>query len=466
MFSRRSVTAISNSRKLQPLQVVAADDGVMPQTIEAANHALAAKSAIIVAITKTDIPGVDIPAVHRQLRDTLDLLVEPLGGDVQCVEISAKTGHNVPALIEAVLLQAELLDLRADPAAHAEAVCVESVLDRRRGPLCRCIVRWGTARVGDFVVVGTSCGKIRALEDSEGRMINVAGPSEPVALFGLDVCPPAGSDVIVVESEAKGRAVVEYRKMVEERLSSADDAAAVKAKRAAAMKARAEKKANPVADDADGGEDVMEDPPEPLNVILKAGSDGSLGALKASFLRLDSEEVPLRVIHSAVGNVTYSDLILSSASEGAVFGFDVKVTSDGAEYARRRKIHVRLHRLIHEALSDMRSLIAARLAPTSEDRVLGSATVLQVIQIDRGRKSVAGCRVQEGTIARNSRMRVRRGEEVVYEGTLSSLKQYKDDAVKVEKGQECGLSAEVWNGFEVGDKVEAFEVVDLSSATS
>ncbi|MBI4529127.1 MAG: translation initiation factor IF-2 [Deltaproteobacteria bacterium] len=418
--------------------VVAADDGVMPQTVEAINHARAAEVPIIVAINKIDRPDANLERVKKGLA-TYGLVSEDWGGDSIFVPVSAKTKEGIPQLLEMILLQADVLELRANPEKLARGTIVEAKLDRGRGPVATVLVQEGTLRVGDSFVCGVFHGRVRAMIDDLGGKIDEAPPSLPVEILGLQGVPQAGDSFVAVADEAKARQVAEYRQTKQR------ETELVKSSKVSL---------EDLYDQIKSG-DVRE-----LKVVLKADVHGSVEALTEAMNRLSSEEVRLRVIHGSVGGITESDVLLAAASNAIVIGFNVRPEAKAAHLAAQEGVDVRLYTIIYEAIADIRAAMEGMLEPVYREQVHGRVDVRQIFTI-HGVGTVAGCYVTEGKIQRSSLVRLLRDQVVVHEGKLGGLKRFKDDVREVTAGYECGLSLEAYHDVKVGDKIEAYERVPV-----
>jgi translation initiation factor IF-2 len=418
--------------------VVAADDGVMPQTVEAINHARAAEVPIIVAINKIDKPDANLERVKRGLSE-YGLVSEDWGGDTVFAPVSAKTHEGIPNLLEMLLLQADILELKTNPNKLARGTIVEAKLDRGRGPVATVLVQEGTLHVGDAFVCGVFYGKVRAMVDDRGRKVDLAPPSFPVEILGLQGVPQAGDSFVAVTDEAKARQVAEYRQ------SKQRETELVKSSKVSLEELYDQIKAG----------DVRE-----LRVVLKADVQGSVEALTEALGRLSGDEVKLRVIHGSVGGITESDILLAAASNAIVIGFNVRPESKGAALAAKEGVDVRLYTIIYEAVADVRAAMEGLLEPTYREQILGRVEVRQIFNIS-GAGTVAGCYVAEGKIQRGSLVRLLRDQVVVHEGKLGSLKRFKDDVREVAAGYECGLSVEGFQDVKQGDVVEAYEKIPV-----
>ena len=413
--------------------VVAADDGIMPQTVEAINHAKAANVSIIVAINKIDKEGANPDRVKQELTEH-ELVPEEWGGDVICVEVSAKQKKNIDQLLEMVLLTAEIKELKANPNRRAKGTVVESKLDKGRGPVATVLVQNGTLKTGDIIVAGTAVGRVRAMTDDKGRKIKEALPSTPVEIVGLSEVPDGGDVFYAVEDEKIARHVVETRKQ-----KIKDD------------KEKARRKVNleDLFSQIQGG-DVKD-----LNIIVKADVQGSVEAVRQSLEKLSNDEVKVRVIHGAVGAITESDVTLAAASNAIIVGFNVRPDVGGRSAAEQNKVDVRLYRVIYEAIDEIESAMRGMLAPTFRETVTGHAEIRQTFKVS-GIGTIAGCYVLDGSIRRNSGVRIVRDGVVVHEGELDSLKRFKDDVKEVNTGYECGMGFVRYNDIKIGDIVEAY----------
>jgi translation initiation factor IF-2 len=414
--------------------VVAADDGVMPQTVEAINHARAAEVPIIVAVNKMDRPDADLERVKRGLSEH-GLVSEDWGGDAVFAPVSAKTHEGIPHLLEMLLLQSDILELKANPEKLARGTIVEAKLDRGRGPVATVLVQEGTLRVGDAFVCGVFHGKVRAMIDDRGHKVEAAPPSFPVEILGLQGVPQAGDSFVAVADEAKARQVADYRQ------SKQREAELVKSSKISLEELYNQIKAG----------DVKE-----LRVVLKADVQGSVEALTEALRRMSTDEVKLRVIHGSVGGITESDILLAAASNAIVIGFNVRPESKGAALAAKEGVDVRLYTIIYEAVADVRAAMEGMLEPTFREQTHGRVEIRQTFNI-QSVGTVAGCYVTEGKIQRGSLIRLLRDQVVVFEGKLASLKRFKDDVREVASGYECGLGLEGFQDIKQGDVVEAYE---------
>ena len=419
--------------------VVAADDGVMPQTVEAINHAKAANVEIIVAINKIDKPGVNIDRVKQELSE-YGLIPEDWGGSTVFAEVSAKTKQGIDNLLEMILLTADILELKANPARKARGLVLEAKLDKGKGPVANILVQKGTLHVGDYIACGAASGKVRAMMDENSRRLKEAGPSTPVEVLGLNDVPNAGEILVVTDTdkEAKNFAATFIsegkNKLLEETKSrmSLDDLFS----------------------------QIQEGTLQELNLIVKADVQGSVEALKQSLLKLSNEEVLVKVIHSGVGAISESDISLASASNAIVVGFNVRPDPTAKSMADQEKVDVRLYKVIYQAIDDIEAAMKGMLAPVYEEKVTGHAEIRQLFRAS-GIGTIAGSYVTDGTIQRGCKVRIRRGEEQIFEGNLASLKRFKDDVKEVRSGYECGLVFEGFNEIQELDQVEAYIMVEV-----
>ena len=417
--------------------VVAADDGVMPQTIEAIRHAKAAGAPIIVAINKCDKPGANPNRVRQELLQH-DIVVEELGGDTQDVEVSATKRTGLDTLDEAIQLQAEILDLRANPARAAEGTVIESRLDRGRGPVATVLVQKGTLKQGDMIVAGAEYGRIRAMLDDKNRPIKTAGPSSPVEVLGLSSVPGAGEPFVVVENEVRAREISEFRQRK------------VKEKQAAGMTAARGTLDQMLARIQAGAQ-------KEVAVLIKADVQGSAEAIQATVLKLEHEEVKVRVLIAGVGQITESDIQLARASDAIIVAFNVRATSQARELATRDGVDIRYYSIIYQVSDDIEQLVRGKIAPKHREKFLGYAEIRKVFNITKT-GMVAGCYITEGVVKRGCGVRLLRENVVVHQGDLSQLKRFKDDVKEVARGYECGLSFAGYNDLKEGDVVECYEM--------
>jgi len=418
--------------------VVAADDGIMPQTIEAINHAKAAGLTIIVAINKIDKDNADVERVKRELSEN-DVLIEEWGGDTICVEVSAKQNKNISELLEMVILSADMLELKANPNRKAKGTVIESRLDKGRGPVATVLVQNGTLHQGDVVVAGTSVGRVRVMTDDKGGKIKQAGPSVPVEIVGLSEAPEGGELFFAVDDERAARDVVEARKQK--------------------IKDENIKAASAVSLD-DLFSKISEGEMKNLNIIVKADVQGSVEAVRQSLEKLSNDEVKVKVIHGAVGAVNESDVMLASASNAIIVGFNVRPDSGARVAAEAKNIDMRMYRVIYDAIDEIEAAMKGMLAPKFREKVTGHAEVRQTFKVSSV-GTIAGCYVTDGSVSRNNSVRIVRDGIVIYEGQIESLKRFKDDAKEVAAGFECGMSVEKFNDIKEGDVFESFTMEEV-----
>jgi translation initiation factor IF-2 len=423
--------------------VVAATEGIMPQTVEAIHHAKAAGVPIVVAINKCDLPGANSQQTRQRLMEH-ELVPEEFGGDVICVDVSAKQGTGLDQLLEMLGLQAEVLELKADPTLRASGIVLEARLDKGRGPVATVLVQSGTLHRGDTIVVGTHPGRVRAMEDENGKRLAEAGPSTPVALIGLSGVPEAGDAMHVVESERVAKDIVEHR--LAERRPAAASAGPPTMRSLEDLFA-----------DVEGG-GVKE-----LALVVKADVHGSMEALRDALLKLDSDSVKVNVIHAGVGAISETDVMLARASEAIVIGFHVRPDPAARRAAEEQGVDIRVYQVIYEATEDVQKAMLGLLPPTISETFLGRAEVRQTFAVPRV-GTIAGCYITEGTVRRNASCRLLRDGVQVYEGRLASLKRFKDDVREVASGFECGIGIENYNDVKVGDVIEVF-VIEEKPAT-
>ena len=419
--------------------VVAADDGVMPQTVEAINHAKAAGIDIIVAINKMDKPTANPDNVLNQLTQ-YELVPEEWGGDVICVPVSAHTGMGIQDLLENVLLVAEVKELRANPKRRAAGIVIESKLDRGRGPVATVLVQNGTLHQGDYVIVGNAVGRVRAMVDDKGKTVKVAGPSVPVEIIGLDDVPQAGDELNAVEDERMAKDLADQRR---------------EKQRQEILAANSRVNLDELFGQIAAGVQT-------LNIVVKADVAGSVEAVKASLLKLSNEEVKVAVIHSAVGGITESDVMLATASNAIIVGFNVRPDKNALDSAERNKVDIRTHRIIYEIIDEIESAMKGMLAPTFKEVLLGHAEVRQCIRVPNV-GIIAGCYIQDGKITRNAQIRIVRDGIVIFEDKIASLRRFKDDVKEVADGYECGVGIEKFNDIREGDTLEAFIMEEVKA---
>jgi translation initiation factor IF-2 len=417
--------------------VVAADDGVMPQTVEAIHHAKAARVPIIVAINKMDKPDAKPERVRTELLQH-EIQVESLGGDVLDVEVSATKKLNLEKLLETIGLQAEILDLKANPNRPAEGTVIEAKLDRGRGPVATVLVQRGTLRPGDIVVAGAESGRVRALISATGEPVESAGPSTPVEVLGFNGTPEASDRLAVVNNESRAREVTDYRVR-----QKRDKVAA----RATGMRGSLEQMMSQLK--TAGRKDFA--------LIIKADVQGSLEAIMGAIEKLGTSAVGARVIHCGVGGITESDVTLAEASGVPIIGFNVRAHKEARESAERDGIEIRYYNIIYDLVDDVKKAMSGLLAPTLRETMLGNAQILEIFVVSKVGK-IAGCRVTDGKVERGANVRLIRDNVVIHEGKLSQLKRFKDDAREVVAGQECGMAFENYQDMKVGDVIECYRV--------
>lgn len=413
--------------------VVAADDGIMPQTKEAINHCKAADVPMIVAINKIDRPGANVDRVKQELTEH-GLVSEDWGGDTICVPVSAKTGENLESLLEMVLLTAEMQELQADPNRKAKGTVIEAKLDKGRGSVASLLIQNGTLNVGDSILVGSTYGRIRAMFDDRGKKIKSAGPSIPVEILGLSEVPAAGDRFIVCKDEKTARNMADLRKQK--------------------IKADSHQASNRVSLE-DLYSQIQEGKVKELAIVVKADVQGSVEAIRQSLEKLSTDDIKVRVIHGAVGAITETDVTLAAASNALIIGFNVRPDGNATAQSEKESIEIKTYRIIYDAIEDVKSAMIGMLEPEYKEVVNGKAEVRMTYKISNV-GTIAGCYVIDGKIVRNSEVRVIRDGIVIFESTLASLKRFKDDAKEVAKGYECGLSIEKFNDLKEGDIIESF----------
>ncbi len=419
--------------------VVAADDGVMPQTVEAINHAKAAGVEIIVAINKIDKPGADVDRVQQSLME-YDLVPEKWGGSTICVPVSAKTGEGITDLLEMILLTAEVLELKANPKRNARGLVIEAKLDKGRGPVASVLVQKGTLKVGQYMAAGSSYGRIRAMVDDKGNRIKEAGPSMPAEVLGLSAVPNAGEVFVICDSEREAREFAEtFVAQDKERLLE-------------------ETRARMSLDDIFSR--IQEGSLKELDLIVKADVQGSAEAVKQSLTKLSNDEVAVKVIHAGVGNINESDVSLAAASDAVIIGFNVKPDSVAKSVADEENVDIHLYNIIYKAIEDVEAAMKGMLEPIFEERTIGHAEVRQLFKAS-GVGNIAGSYVTDGVVERGCLIRITRDDEQIYEGSLASLKRFKDDVKEVKSGYECGLVFEGFGDIAEGDIVEAYKMFEI-----
>ena len=418
--------------------IVAADDAVMPQTKEAISHAQSAEIPFLIAINKCDREESNPDKIRTELAE-LGIQVEEWGGKTQSQEISAKTGMGIPELLEKVTLEAELLELKANPEKRAVGTIIESSLDKGRGYVTNLIVSAGTLRIGDAMLAGQYSGKVRAMTNERGEALQVAGPSTPVSVLGLDGAPNAGDEFHIFEGEKEARAIAQKRQQLQREQG-------IRTQKQVTLE--------------ELGRRIAVGEFKELNLIIKGDVDGSTEALADSLLKLTTEKVQVNVIHKAVGQISESDVLLASASEAIIIGFQVRPSGSARKLAEKEGIQIRLYSIIYQAIEEMKEAMEGLLSAKIEERIVGTAEIRDTFKISKV-GTIAGCLVTDGSIHRNHGIRVIRDGIVVYTGELGSLKRFKDDAKEVKKGLECGLNVEKFNDIKVGDIIEAYEEVEV-----
>lgn len=418
--------------------IVAADDAIMPQTVEAINHAQAAGVPMVFAINKIDKPGAYPDKIREQLSQ-MNILVEDWGGSYQCQEISAKQGINVEKLLEKVLLEAEMLELKANPNKRASGAVIESSLDKGRGYLATVLVQSGTMRVGDIMLSGQYTGRIKAMYNERGQKVAEAGPSVPVSVLGLNGAPTAGETFNIMADEREAKDIASKREQL---------------LRIQGIKTQKHTTLDDIARRIAIGNF------KELNVIVKGDVDGSIEALSDSLIKLSTDEVVVNVIHKAVGQISESDVLLAAASDAVIIGFQVRPSAEARRLAEKEQIEIRLYSVIYDAINEIKSGIEGMLAPEEKEEILGTAEVKETFKISKV-GTIAGCIVKEGKIQRTNKVRVIRDGIVVYTGELGSLKRFKDDVKEVLTGMDCGLNIENFNDIKVGDVVEAYQIIEI-----
>ncbi len=418
--------------------VVAADDGIMPQTVEAINHAKAAGVDIIVAINKMDKPSAN-PDVVKQALTQYELVPEEWGGDVMCVPVSALTGMGIDDLLENILLIAEVKEFKANPNRRAKGVVIEAKLDRGRGPVATVLVQNGTLKIGDTVIAGTAVGRVKAMKDDNGKHVKSAGPSVPVEIDGLSELPAAGDEFNAVENERMAKELADQRK----------------------FKAKDEMFKSNAKVNLEALFESMNDGVKELNVIVKADVQGSAEAVKASLLKLSNEEVKVNVIHSGAGGIVESDVMLASASNAIVVGFNVRPDKVALDSAEKQKVDIRTYRIIYDCIEEITAAMKGMLAPTFKESLLGHAEVRQAIRVPNI-GIIAGCYITDGKVVRNCQMRILRDSVLLCEDKVASLRRFKDDVKEVAQGYECGINIENFGDIREGDTLEFFEMVEVA----
>ncbi len=422
--------------------VVAADDGVMPTTVEAINHTRAAGVPIIVAINKIDKPSADPQRVRTALLQH-EIVVESMGGDTLEVEVSAKQKLNLDKLLDAILLQSEVLELKANPARAAEGTVIEAKLDKGRGPVATVLVQRGSLKVGDILVAGGAWGRVRALLNDQGDTVRDAGPSMPVEVLGFQETPEAGDRFAVVENEARAREIADYRQRLKREKAQA---------RGSSARGSLTEMMNQLKTSAGRKEFVL---------VVKGDVQGSLEAIVGALEKLGNDEVRARVIHGGVGGITESDVSLASASNAAIIGFNVRASKEAREASEREGVEIRYYNIIYDLVDDVKKAMSGMLTPEIRETMLGNARILEIFAVSKVGK-VAGCLVTDGTVERGASVRLIRDNVVIHEGKLSQLKRFKDDAKEVQAGQECGMSFEAYQDMRAGDVIECYRVEEIA----
>jgi translation initiation factor IF-2 len=418
--------------------VVAADDAVMPQTKEAISHAQAAGVPIVVAINKVDRDVANPNKIKEQLAQE-NVLVEDWGGSVQCQEISAKTGLNIEELLDKVILEAEMLDLKANPTKNASGTIVEASLDKGRGYMCTALIQSGTMNVGDYVLAGQYSGKVKAMLDERGNRIKVAGPSTPVNLLGLDGAPTSGDRFIIMDDEREAKQIAQKRLQLQREQS-------VRSQKQMTLE--------------EIGRRLKVGDFQELNIILKGDVDGSVEALSDSLQKLTTEEIQVNIIHKGVGQISESDVLLATASQAILVGFQVRPSAQARKLAEKEEVEIRMYSIIYDAINEVRDAMEGMLSAEVKEEIIGTAEIRETFKISKI-GTIAGCMVTDGVIERSNDVRIIRDGVVVYTGKLGSLKRFKDDAKEVRQGFECGLNIEKFNDIKVGDVVEAFGFTEV-----
>jgi translation initiation factor IF-2 len=419
--------------------IIAADDQVMPQTEEAINHAQAAGVPMVFAINKIDKPGANSDKIREQLA-AMNILVEEWGGKYQCQEISAKNGLNIEELLEKVLLEAELLDLKANPDRRATGTVIESTLDKGRGYVTTLLVENGTLKVGDVIVAGTQAGKIRAMHNERGEVIKAAEPSTPVSVLGLNGATNAGDKFTVMEDEREARQIATKREQL--------------------LREQGLRTQKVLTLDEIGRRLALGDFKE-LNIIVKGDVDGSIEALSDSLQKLSTEQIQVNIIHKAVGQISESDVLLATASDAIIIGFQVRPSAGARKLAEKESVDIRLYSIIYQAIDEIKDAMEGMLSPDIKEEIVGTAEIRETFKISKT-GTVAGCFVLEGKIVRNYKIRLIRDGIVVYTGALGSLKRFKDDVKEVTHGYECGLNIDKFNDMKVGDVIESFHTIEVA----
>ena len=419
--------------------IIAADDRVMPQTKEAINHSQAAGVPMVFALNKCDMPTANPDKIKEEL-SAMNILVEDWGGKYQCQEISAKNGTGIDELLEKVLLESELLELKADPDTDAKGTVIEASLDKGRGYVTTLLVQYGTMKVGDTLIAGKEFGKIKAMHDESGRTVESAGPSRPVSVLGMNGAASAGDIFNVLKDEKEMKQIASKRQQLQ--------------------REQGLRTTKHITLDEIGRRIALGDFQE-LNVIVKGDVDGSIEALSDSLLKLSQESIQINIIHKAVGQITESDILLASASDAIVIGFQVRPSAGARKIAEKEEIDIRLYSIIYKAIEEIKEAMEGMLSPEFKEQIVGTAEIRETFKITKF-GTIAGCYVTDGRINRNHQVRIIREGIVVYSGELGSLKRFKDDVKEVKNGYECGLNIAKYNDIRVGDVVEAYEEVEVN----
>lgn len=423
--------------------IVAADDAVMPQTIEAINHAQAASVPIIVAINKIDKPGSNIEKIKQQLAER-NILVEDWGGKYQCVEISAKAGTNIDLLLEKIVLEADLLELKANPSRNARGVIIESKMEQGRGITSTVLVQKGTMNIGDSYVAGNQHGRVRAMFDERNNKVETAGPSTPVLVLGFEGSPQAGDGLVVVDSEREAREIAIKRQQIK--------------------REQDHRQVRHITLD-EIAQQISEGGVKELPLIVKGDVDGSVEALADSLMKLSNKEVKIQVIHRGVGAISEGDVLLAAASNAIIVGFHVRPNTNARKLAENEKVDIRLYNVIYDAINEVKSALEGMLSPIISEELTATVEVRDTFKVPKI-GTVAGCYVQDGKITRNDKIRLFRDGIVIYEGNLASLKRFKDDVKEVDAGYECGLNIANFNDIKIGDVIESYKVVETKKKLS
>jgi translation initiation factor IF-2 len=419
--------------------VVAADDGVMPQTVEAINHAKAAGIQIIVAVNKIDKPSANIERVKQELTEH-GLIAEDWGGDTIFCPVSAHTHEGLDNLLDMILLTSEMLELKANPNRKARGVVIEARLDKGRGPVATLLVQKGTLKVGDFIAIGEANGRVRAMNNDKGKAVKEATPSMPVEIIGLSSVPNSGDTFISTETEKEARQISE--------------AFITRGKENLIAESRKQMSLDDIFNK------MQEGTLKELNIIIKADVQGSVEALKQSLLKLSNEEVIIKCIHSGVGAINESDVVLASASSAIIIGFNIRPDAQAKALSDQEKVDIRLYNVIYNAIDDIESAMKGMLDPIYEEKVTGHAEVRSTFKAS-GVGTIAGCFILDGMVERNCSVRITRNDDLIFEGKLASLKRFKDDVKEVKNGYECGMVFENWSDLREGDRIEAYKMVEV-----